>query len=113
MELKAGYSSAAHVKCCTNRAPAVVNTMSEFKEHFRWEHGRVPSVNPAHLAATWKFMGDTAEGISNTKTTGLGLVLARAGLSASDIDFLSRAEGGGFAFVVRSALLQSFVQRGV
>lgn len=87
--------------------------MSDFEERFKWEGGRVPSVKPEHLAATWKFMGEAQEGVSNTKTYGLGIVLARGELSADEIEFLSRAEGGGPAFVMRSLFLQSLVQREV
>lgn len=87
--------------------------MGDFEDRFKWEGGRVPFVKPEHLAATWKFMSEADEGVSSTRTTGVGVVLARAGLSADEIEFLSRAEGGGFAFVIRSQLLQSLVQRGV
>ncbi len=87
--------------------------MTDFADRFGWEDGRVPSVNPEHLAAMWKFIGGTDESVSNTKTTGLGVVLARAGFSAHEIETLSRVEGGGFALVVRSLLLQSLFQRGV
>lgn len=87
--------------------------MSDFKDRFKWEGGRVPSVNPQHLAATWKVMGEVQDSASTTKTIGLGVVLARAGLSAREVKVLSTVEGGGFAFVIRSQLLQSLVQRGV
>ena len=87
--------------------------MGDFEDRFKWEGGHVPSVNPEHLAATCKFMGEADEGVSNTKTTGVGIVLARAGLSGQEIELLGRAESGGFAFGIRSHLLQSLLQRGV
>ncbi len=89
------------------------NTMTDFAERFGWTDGRVPSVNPEHLAATWKFFDRTDESVSSTKTTGIGVVLARAGLSAQEIEVLGRAESGGFAFVMRSLVLQSLLKRGV
>ena len=87
--------------------------MSDFEDRFKWEGGRVPSVNAEHLAATWKFMGEADEGVSSTRTTGVGIVLARAGLSAQEIEVLGTAESGGSAFVIRSLVLQSLLQRGV